>query len=367
MYKIAISIFFAFLIVACQPKEKPFEGFIIEGHITGCDSTVVYLKRLNQNQLIALDSVRVLHGLFKLQGLVKMPEKYYLFFGDNQKKVAIFLENSTIHLKANFDSLSNAKISGSKSHDEYKAYRDEILPFENKMSDFQQQLKTSIEQGNATLASQLDSILLNLESEMLRFIKDYVVTHKSSAVAPYILHRISLGMEYDELDEMLSILDNSLDSSVYTIELREKRNILKSIGIGMIAPDFGLPDKDGNIRTLSSLRGKYVLIYFWASWCVPCRRENPGIVAIYREFNPKGLELIGISLDNDKTSWEKAISNDKLPGAQVSDLKFWDSEPAKSYGIGQLPKLLLIDKKGIIIASSQNIDTLKLTLSDIVK
>jgi peroxiredoxin len=119
-----------------------------------------------------------------------------------------------------------------------------------------------------------------------------------------------------------------------------------------MAPDFTLPTPQGNTFTLSSTRGKYVMIDFWAAWCAPCRQENPNVVALYAKYKDKGFDIVGVSLDREKEAWIKAIADDQLVWNQVSELKFWQSEIAQRYGVTSIPCTFLLDKEGKIIAKN---------------
>jgi peroxiredoxin len=137
----------------------------------------------------------------------------------------------------------------------------------------------------------------------------------------------------------------------------------KTTGSGAVAPDISLPDPDGNIQSLSSLRGKIVLLDFWAGWCGPCRRENPVLVKAYAKYHDKGFEIFQVSLDKTKESWTAAIKQDGLNWIHVSDLKFWSSPAAKLYGVESIPANFLLDKEGKIIGSNLRGEALEAELS----
>ena len=127
---------------------------------------------------------------------------------------------------------------------------------------------------------------------------------------------------------------------------------MRRLAIGQVAPEIELPNPDGDLVALSSLRGKYVLVDFWAKWCKPCRQENPNIVRMFKKYNSKGFEVFGVSLDKNKSDWLQAIDEDGLHWTQVSDLKFWNSAAAKTYDITAIPFAVLLDPDGKIIGKN---------------
>src|SRR5690606_14385739 len=134
-------------------------------------------------------------------------------------------------------------------------------------------------------------------------------------------------------DSMATVLNERFPNSKYTTALNKRLEGFRSTAVGSIAPDFSLPTPEGGSIALSSLRGKYVLIDFWASWCGPCRQENPNVVRMYNKYKDKGFEIFGVSFDQSKEKWEKAIADDKLTWPHVSDLKGWESAAGQLYGV----------------------------------
>lgn len=153
-----------------------------------------------------------------------------------------------------------------------------------------------------------------------------------------------------ELDRMDTVLRSSFLAQTIYANINEQRRRLK-IAPGTMAIDFEQPDKDGKLVRLSDYRGKYVFVDFWASWCVPCRAENPHVVEAYNDFHKKGLEVLSVSVDDKREAWLKAVEQDGLPWTQVSDLKGWNNSASQSYLIKAIPANFLIDPSGKIIAS----------------
>jgi peroxiredoxin len=139
----------------------------------------------------------------------------------------------------------------------------------------------------------------------------------------------------------------------------------KKTAVGVVAPDFTMNDPDGKPIQLSSLRGKVVMIDFWASWCAPCRQENPNVVKLYNQYHDKGFEILGVSLDRGKDEWIQAIKDDQLTWLHVSDLQFWQNAVARQYGVNSIPQTYLLDKEGKIIAKGLRSEQLAAKLGEL--
>jgi peroxiredoxin len=189
----------------------------------------------------------------------------------------------------------------------------------------------------------------NKQTEMK---KEYIANNPASYVTPTVLNEISYYLDASEMEELLGKMDTTLNKVAAVITMKEKLVFLKTVAIGQKAPDFTLNDVNGNPVSLYSKVGgntKLLLVDFWAAWCGPCRQENPNVVKVWNEYNSKGFDVFGVSLDQTAEAWKKAIEDDKLTWTHVSDLKYWDCAPAKLYAVSAIPSNFLLDENGIIV------------------
>ena len=199
--------------------------------------------------------------------------------------------------------------------------------------------------------------------------KEFLANNTSSFIAPAVLSEISYYLEADEMEGILNSFDTTLNQVQTVITLKERLVQLKAVAIGQKAPDFTLNDPDGNPISLSSKIGgdtKLLLLDFWASWCGPCRAENPFVVKTWTEYNKKGFDVFGVSLDRSREDWLKGIQDDKLTWTHVSEVKYWDCAPAKLYAVSAIPSNFLIDENGIIVGHNLRGDALAEKVKEIL-
>jgi peroxiredoxin len=197
----------------------------------------------------------------------------------------------------------------------------------------------------------LDKQYETLDLEQKQLVSDYAKSHPASIVAAYeIFNNFSYNSRWGQLDSLYKLLDTNVRVTYFGKELENIIEKTKLTAIGNPAPEFISNDASGKAVSLSSFKGKYVLIDFWASWCGPCRLENPNVVKAFRKFHDKGFDIFGVSLDETKPEWLQAIKKDGLNWTQVADLKGWNSDAATLYGVKGIPMNYLLDKNGIIVA-----------------
>lgn len=311
----------------------------INGKIEGAEGIKFTLQKNESGKKVTLDTTIVKNGVFKIMGgSVEYPEMVYLVSLERRKGVFFFLENANITITGKLDSLSNARVTGSKSNDEFSAFNRSIKPLTEKLTKVSNEYK---------LAS--EAIMEEMKTAQINFVKN----NPGSFVSPIMLRTLAKEMKPEELESIINAMDPVVAKTPAMDEIRAKMLASISVTIGKKAPDFTLNDANGNPVTLSSKLGtKLLLIDFWAGWCSPCRLENPNLLKVYQEFNKSGFDIIGVSLDRTKDVWLKAIVDDKLPWTQVSDLKYFNSPVAKLYNVNAIPANFLLDEKGTIIESN---------------
>jgi peroxiredoxin len=346
MRKLILLLLVAVTLVSCESRKS--NEFLITGKIEGKAPEQVYLQKSVDGDLKVLDSVLVDNGNFKFKGLIEYPELYYIGL-EAGKYVGFFNEPASIKITINVDSIEKPIVEGSASDAEYRKYTGLMDQQRSVMiSHYAQYNEAAREKDSVKMKSieeQIESVENENKAQLINFIKE----NSSSFVSPFVSMRHSYELTLEDLNEIYSLLDSKVKKSSGSLKLEERIKILENVAIGKVAPDFTMNDPDGNPVTLSSLRGNYVLVDFWASWCGPCRRENPNVVAAYKKFHDKGFEILGVSLDREKESWLNAIKADNLTWKHVSDLQYWNNAASQQYGVMAIPANVLLDKDGIII------------------
>jgi peroxiredoxin len=348
MKKIISLLVIIFFIAACSSKPK----YIVRGKVDGSDGITFYLQKRDAGKTISIDSAISKKGSFTLKGgSVRYPQLIQLVAGDTKKRTSFYIENSEISVSGTLDSLFNAVIKGSKTQDDYQSFIYSNKPLSESYSKTYIEYQDASQAGNVIKVAELKKRADSIQTEITNLQKNFVRNNPTSYVSPSILSSLSYEMEADEIESMINGMDSLVASTPQILILKERVAVMKTVNVGRKAPDFVMSDVDDKPVALSSKIGsRLLLIDFWAAWCGPCRRENPNVVKVYKEFNKKGFDVFGVSLDQNREEWIKAIADDKLTWTHVSDLQYSSNSAAQLYAVTSIPSNFLLDESGTIIA-----------------
>lgn len=380
MKKIVFLIALSFLTFSCSKVAKG--EFLISGEAKGIpNGKMVFLKMKNDNGIVInMDSAKVNDGKFEIKGKVKEPAILALFVQGLRQPIPFILETGEIEVTVDKDSIWKSKIGGTYNNDEFQNFNTKLNGFQKRLVDFQNKnMQKGMEYQQSNNKAGLESLnkqYSSIKKEMDDFMFNFPEENKEAYISLVLLQSRfeSPKFNLDEVKKIYNSYSDDLKATKIGKSIQEKLNIIEKNSkikpetalIGKMAPDFSAKNPQGQLVSLKQSLGKVTIIDFWASWCGPCRAENPNVVALYNELHSKGLNIIGVSLDEDANKWNEAIAKDKITWTQVSNLKKWKDPIAISYGIEQIPSTFILDSNGIILEKDLRGEELKTKVKELL-
>ena len=355
MKKITLIVAAALTTFACNQLKD--NEFIISGEAAGVENgKKVFVEIQTETGSLAKDTAIVTDGKFELKGFTEGIDLGFIRIENEQINLPLILEEGKIEINIVKDSLHKSTLGGTPNNDKFQKFNTESRAISEKVAKFEKD--NGPEMQKAQMSN--DTVTINkllkeykkFQNEMNDYSKKFIKENPDAYLSVLLLENF-LMRQYltpEEIKSYFEGLDKDVKETKSGKKIKTALDSMSAIVIGKPAPNFSAPSPEGKTISLKESLGKVTIIDFWASWCGPCRAENPNVVALYNEFHPQGLNIIGVSLDKDAAKWKEAIAKDGLIWPHVSNLKFWEDPIAKQYNVQSIPATFILDEKGNIVA-----------------
>lgn len=334
---------------------------------------MAYLVQYKENVPVLKDSMSVVDGKFVFSDSIVVPEMHYIFFKNIKGNIPVVLEPGNINITLYKDSIRSSKITGTKSNDDFKLYIDQSSSLINELNNIQNEINYNIALNDSLLVDDLEKQFVDMRNKLTDYEFNFMKDNNDSYISALILQRMVFerSIDYDQADSIMNTFDQSLKlTSPYTAVEKIIENFklsnTEAPRIGSFAPKFSGPGLNGEVISLDGINSKYILIDFWASWCAPCRVENPGLAELLTRYSKDDFSILGVSLDMNMASWKKAIEMDGIESwVHISNLKYFNDPIAKLYDISAegIPSSFLLNPERKIIARNIKGEDLEFVLN----
>lgn len=371
MRKVLLMAAVASMMVACDKS-----GYTITGDVQGfADGTKVYLSKIGDNDLVKIDSTEIVGNSFEFKGDATEVEYSFIQIEESKEQpafnIAMILENGEIKVAADKKDPTKNKISGTKNNDDLAKFNEKASSISKEIQDFQtanmEKFQTASAANDTQTVERLMSEMETLQNKLVNEANTFIDGNKDSYVSLLLLTQFGTQLTDEEFKTKYNNLSQEVKQTKIGKEVSEKLKKSDAVATGQKAPDFKAKTPEGKEISLYENLGKVTIIDFWASWCGPCRQENPNVVKLYSEYKDKGLQIVGVSLDKEEAKWKKAIADDQLTWIHMSNLQFWQDPIAKEYNVESIPATFILDQNGIIVAKNLRGAELDAKIAELLK
>lgn len=367
------KILYAFVLALPVAALAQTPNYTVKGKVGDLNAPAKAYLQYGVNGKAVTDSATITNGSFEFKGNIEYPAQATLFVNPKGNGIhapydytEIYIDKGTTLVNSP-DSAKHATVTGTKISEEYAKYQAALKPVNDQYEELSKKEQAAGQNPSEEAKKQIDDQTKVIEKHEQDINKKFIQDNPSSFVSLNVLRNYTYSADYKDVEPLFHHLSADIQNSPSGKKYADQLVKLKTVALGATAPVFAQADTNGKVISLASFRGKYVLVDFWASWCGPCRRENPNVVKAYNQYKDKNFTILGVSLDrpNAKDRWLTAIHKDGLAWTQVSDLKFWQNEAAQLYGVQAIPQNFLLDPQGRIIGKNLRGNDLKEKLADI--
>lgn len=371
MKKITLLALFTLSIISCNNLKD--NEFLISGTANGIENgKKVFVEIQDENGVIAKDTGVIENGKFELKGSTDNIDLGFIRIENEKINLPIILEEGKIKINIVKDSLQKSTIEGTFNNDKFQKFNNESVAILEKVKKFEKEnnpkMQKALTENDTVTVNKIKKEYKNFQNDMNDYSKTFIKNNPDAFISVLLLENF-LMREYIPATEIKSFydkLDKKLVNTKSAQNIKKTLDLMLAVVVGKPAPKFSAKSPEGKLISLDESLGKVTIVDFWASWCAPCRKENPNVVALYNEYHSKGLNIIGVSLNQDAKKWKDAIAKDNLSWIHVSNLKYWDEPIGKQYGISSIPATFILDAKGNIVAKDLRGDALRAKVKELL-